>query len=156
MENYKKVWKYHYQKRSYHLLLKDLSFFRFHYIDDNVNFEYLHCPFNLKEIFLEIEDPEEIVPTPIRYDYNPQSFSPIVHPVGHIHIGIKNSIRIGTHCQFNPLSFLLFCLRQMYPDYWKIILENVNFTKCQKHIRKKIDKIENKYKEAFEREHIIT
>ncbi len=156
LKNYKKVWEHHYQNRSYHLLLKDLSLFRFKNLEYTANFEYLQSPVYIRERFMEDEEPEEILPTPIRYDYNPQEFNPITHPIGHIHIGLENSIRIGTHCKLTPLSFLLFCLRQMYPNYWKNVIENELFANCKKHIRENISIIDDNYKIAFEREHIIS
>ncbi len=156
LENYKKVWKAHYRIKSFHFRLIDHSLFRFLLIDRKVTYEYLNCPYYIKEDFLEEQEPIEILPTPIRYDYEPSTFNPISHPIAHIHIGLDNSIRIGTDCKLTPLSFLLFCLRQMYPNYWKSIFNNSKFKPHKKHIRKKPPLIKPKYREAFKREHILS
>lgn len=156
LENYKNLWKDHYRNRTYHFRLIDHSLLRFIFMDKKKTYEYLNCPYRIKENFLEDEEPIETLPTPIRYDYEPLNFNPMTHPVAHIHIGLENPIRIGTNCVLNPLSFLLFCLRQMYPNYWENILKNENFKTHRKHIRKKIPIIKSEHKEAFKREHFIS
>ncbi|MFW9881154.1 MAG: DUF2290 domain-containing protein [Candidatus Thorarchaeota archaeon] len=99
------------------------------------------------------EEKVEKVPTPIRYDFDPLNFNPISHPIAHIHLGIQNPIRIGTNLIFTPLTFLLFCLRQMFPEYWKKVFENEKFNIFEKHIRKKIQSIAKEFKVSFIREH---
>lgn len=156
LENYKKVWNDHYRNKTFHFRLIDHSLFRFLFIDKKETYEYLNCPYYIKEDFLEDIEPIETLPTPIRYDYEPSTFNPISHPIAHIHIGLDNSIRIATYCKLTPLSFLLFCLRQMYPNYWKNIFTNEDFKIHKRHIRKKSPFIKAEYKDAFKREHIIS
>lgn len=54
----------------------------------------------------------------IRYDYGEATYTEGVHPVSHLHIGFKSNIRIGLKKILTPLSFVLFVVRQCYPDYW--------------------------------------
>ncbi len=165
LQDYKKIWYVHYKNKSYHFRLIDQSLLRFLFMEDRLSFEYIHCPYKIKknfvidefsdEEFLRDEELIEIIPTPIRYDYNPETFSPISHPIGHIHIGLQNSIRIATNFILNPISFLLFCLRQMYSDYWNIILNYKNYARYKKHIRDKIRSIDKKNQVAFDHEHYL-
>ena len=161
LNHYKMVWEEHYKNKTFHFRLKDHSLFRFIFNETRLTFEYLNCPYIFDYILhhgelFEDEDYTEVLPTPIRYDYEPSIFNPISHPIGHIHIGIENEIRIGTDCAFNPMSFILFCLRQMYPDNWNKLLLDDSFSKYQKHIREKNIKIRDSFKAAFAREHYIT
>ncbi len=164
LESYRRVWEYTYTNKLFHLRLSDHSLLRFLYFDDKVSFEYLNSPYQLEDIdefedynviIFKSEEYDDRLPTPIRYDYELDSFNEISHPVGHIHFGLENPIRIGTYILFDPMSFLLFCLRQMYPDYWVKILENDKFKECRKHIRIKISEIDKMYKAAYKREHFI-
>lgn len=56
---------------------------------------------------------------PLRYDYSPSLYDEGVHPASHMHIGRDTEIRVGTKKIMNPISFLLFVVRQRYPKVWK-------------------------------------
>lgn len=164
LETYRSVWEFYYTNKIFHLHLKDHSLIRFLYFDNKKSFEYINSPYQLEDIddfevynvfLIKSEEYDDRIPTPIRYDYEPDSFNEISHPLGHIHFGLENHIRIGTLVLFDPMSFLLFCIRQMYPEYWAKILEIEKFKKCRKHIRDKIMEINKEYRAAIKREHFI-
>jgi hypothetical protein len=52
--------------------------------------------------------------TPVRYDCKASDYRPGVHPASHVHFGFATDIRVGTRRVLNPLSFILFILRQRY------------------------------------------
>lgn len=145
--DYVEQWKYAREECLYHLYLSDHSFFIFK-INDTPSYSYFDCPLEVKtisEYLVEIgwpvtekninlnkEDYDEYISTanirnnvtPIRYDYDVKSYKTGIHPAAHIHIGLDNQIRIGMERQLTPLAFLLFVIRQMYPENWKRLLDN--------------------------------
>ena len=58
------------------------------------------------------------VVTPLRYDYKATDYKEGIHPASHVHFGFSNDIRVGTRKVMNPVSFVLFVIRQRYPDHW--------------------------------------
>ena len=164
LESYQQVWENCYQKKLFHLRLKDHSLFRFLFTNENISFLYLDSPYQLEK-YIEIEDYNVIIfqssdyedrtPTPIRYDFEPVNFNEITHPVGHLHFGLENQIRIGTFFLFNPMSFLLFCIRQIYPKFWVKIIEIDKFIECRKHIREVISEINEEYRIAYKWEYFL-
>lgn len=54
----------------------------------------------------------------IRYDEDEEHYKPIIHPFVHLHIGLKNSIRIPSAVEITPLSFTFFVLQHVYYDTW--------------------------------------
>lgn len=59
--------------------------------------------------------------TPIRFDYDAASYREGVHPAAHIHIGLENEIRIATN-KMSAASFVMFVMRQIYPQCWERLL----------------------------------
>lgn len=142
-------------RRFYDYELKDKSLLQLIYEDDiNHSFCYLSYPFSedieidpmstepysLKEHFLKIH-----------YDYHPSTYKEFCHPCAHFHFGIGNQIRIGIKKQLNPISFVLFILKQCYPNEWQNFLKNNNDENIYKNIRKNLidipDEIFNDEKE---------
>jgi hypothetical protein len=81
--------------------------------------------------------------TPIRYDYDPGSHVPGRHPAAHVHIGFSNNIRIGARNILKPISFVLFVLRQCYPDRWlSFVNDKQNLTLCS-NIRETLNTIDS-------------
>ena len=140
--SFEDVWKYYYSNQYYDFLLNDNSIITFQYLQYKNSVElryvYLDCPYEIDEysepeIFLldendfrvaieenEMEDVKcKKHVMPIRYDYSERMYEEGVHPVSHIHIGYKNETRICTTKILNPISFILFIIRQIYPSYWK-------------------------------------
>jgi len=94
--------------------------------------------------YLETQDRLRNV-TPIRYDYDPTCYQSGRHPAAHVHIGLTNNIRIGADRQMAPLSFILFILRQCYPDHWDRFKELYKGKPIFKEVRDNIDKVPKKY-----------
>jgi hypothetical protein len=119
-------------------------------------YSYMHCPLDIVTFadFLndigEIDCPQvrrefraqyeqlletasrKLHVTPIRFDFDPSGYRPGVHPAAHIHIGLLNPIRIAAN-KMSAASFVLFVMRQMYPESWACLLEKSNcdyFVRC--------------------------
>ena len=73
--------------------------------------------------------------TPIRYEFKPDDYSAGLHPASHLHIGNRNSIRIACRRVLSPMSFVLFILRQGYPDVWRSLLTDGTARTSRGHIR---------------------
>ncbi|KJS12609.1 MAG: hypothetical protein VR67_07570 [Peptococcaceae bacterium BRH_c8a] len=56
---------------------------------------------------------------PIRYDYNFSMYQPVHHPISHLHIGHNNQIRVALNKILTPQKFVIFVLRNVYPNIWK-------------------------------------
>lgn len=69
---------------------------------------------------------------PIRYDYNYEIYDGIKHSISHLHIGHNNKVRIPCDKIFLPEKFILFIIRNAYPEKWsKIVdLEEELFKNC--------------------------
>lgn len=83
--------------------------------------------------------------TPIRYDYTPDQYQEGIHPAAHIHIGSGNDIRLHTRRVMLPMSFVLFILRQMYPDAWRQLLEASEIERILRAVRDDLQFVHNKY-----------
>lgn len=57
--------------------------------------------------------------TYIRYDYDETTYNRGVHPVSHLHIGYNTEIRIGSTKILSPIAFIMFLIRNCYPEAWK-------------------------------------
>jgi hypothetical protein len=83
--------------------------------------------------------------TPIRYDLSPGLYECGVHPAAHLHIGMDNSIRIAVRRLMSPVSFVLFVLRQMYPDAWRHCLDRTDPRILVAEVRESLDEVEAMY-----------
>lgn len=83
--------------------------------------------------------------TPIRFDYSPSLYKSGVHPAAHLHVGCGNEIRIGAQRLLMPLSFCLFVVRQMYPEYWKRFLELSDAVALCRAIREDLESVDAKF-----------
>lgn len=91
--------------------------------------------------------------TPFRYDFDPDSYGEGRHPASHIHFGHGSNIRISTRKVLKPLSFLLLVIRQVYPVYWMVLLEDSNFPVWCSNIRVNLTDVHSAYwnpKDQFE------
>lgn len=64
--------------------------------------------------------------TTIRYDVDPENYTPLVHSVSHFHIGHNNDIRIPCNMILSPVKFVLFVLKHIYYYQWKGFIESNN------------------------------
>ena len=91
--------------------------------------------------------------TPIRYDYCPRTYIVGRHPAAHFHFGFQNNIRIASKYILRPLSFILFIVRQNYPDKWQEFLSWPDAELLGREIRESLDAVSPDYwqpKDAFE------
>ncbi|MBY4597101.1 DUF2290 domain-containing protein [bacterium BD-1] len=144
VRSYLEQWKLAVESGWYHIRMSDHSLFLF---KEGVSpsYSFLHSPIEapsfvefleamgvedtpairreLREEFqlaIETSGPRRAV-TPIRFDYDSRGYRRGVHPIAHIHIGLDNDVRIAAN-KMSPRSFVLFVMRQMYPDAWARLL----------------------------------
>ena len=55
----------------------------------------------------------------IRYDFDTNGYAPLQHSCSHLHIGMRESVRIPLSIAITPLQFVIFCLRLAYPEQWQ-------------------------------------
>jgi len=132
-KSYLEEWDYIYKNNCAHIKLRDLSMFLFEYKNNALTYRYYENPhhFITKEEFIKefevydellyeqylSESPKQYV-TPIKYDFFPKDYVPGSHPASHFHFGVDNNIRIGCSHILQPIAFVLFIVRLVYPDIW--------------------------------------
>ncbi len=168
---YADIWKKCYLEKIFDFLLTDYSVIQLRCINFKpleVSYSFIECPyipiFPLEEFIDQqmitdeesseydvIRDYELFLPelkesvTPIRYDYAPLLYNEGHHPASHIHFGYKNEIRVGTKNILKPLSFVLFIIRQHYPEKWrKFTLQNDAEQLCR-NISQNLDLVDDEY-----------
>lgn len=171
--DYSSIWKKCFAESYFDYQLSDDSLIQFRVESFNplcVSYVYYECPFvpslpfpEFLRDFIEVEDwnsphyrkqdfsdyylmadKKEVV-TPIRYDFSPSLYRSGLHPASHIHFGFQSNIRVGTKKLLKPISFVLFILRQVYPDYWGKFtgLEIANH--AVRNIREHLDDVHNDF-----------
>lgn len=137
-------WKLARSNEWYHVRLEDQSLFLFD--EGGRSYTYLQCPLDapsfreyLAQLDLELnsanrrehaEAYEMVLSTaaprshviPIRFDADRVGYRRGVHPYAHVHIGLENSVRIGVSRSLDATSFVLFVMRQLYPECWHRLL----------------------------------
>jgi len=91
----------------------------------------------------------------IRYDWSPNAYSPGSHPASHVHIGVDNSIRIGTKRVLYPISFTLLVLRQCYPAHWQRFVELEDSTILCRNIRDGLQSVDAMFFRPVDRHEMI-
>lgn len=141
---YLERWRLALVNRWYHVRMQDHSLFLF---SEGLapSYSFLHCPIEVPsfaDYLVMIKEPdtpqtrrlfeakyEQVFDTsmerrhvtPIRFDYDPNSYRAGVHPVAHVHIGMENQVRLCAN-KMSAVSFTLFVMRQMYPRSWERLL----------------------------------
>lgn len=170
--NYVEQWKRSHAMRWFHVLLEDSSFFAFSTLGGKPSYSYYPCPLEIETLreFLLARDIEptkrnrlefieeyqlaiETAPlreflTPIRYDIDRSSYRVCIHPYAHLHIGWDNQIRIATRRVMTPLAFVLFVIRQIYPDNWSRLLEQRAGLRLVEKIRTELEEVIDPYWQA--------
>lgn len=96
------------------------------------------------------------VVTPMRYDYNATQYKAGRHPASHVHLGFENQIRVGTQRVMKPLSFVLFVLRQRYPDEWMQFLQNhANMLPLCRNVREDLDPVDAAFSDALDQHELV-
>jgi hypothetical protein len=163
--------------------LVDHALFQFKsFSEDDVSYCYYEAPFEVvtyRDYVAELfghdlvavanvgdsfyEDYELVVETaplrkavsPIRYDYQPAQYEPGVHPAAHIHLGTSNEIRLSTGRRMRPTSFVLFVLRQMYPEYWRRFLGRDDVQTVCRSVREDLEQVDEAYMQDRDRLQLI-
>ena len=147
-----------YTKKMYSFILKDLSLIGFE--SKSSGFYYFQSPFtNLNEYldayslctedvltdsdFMLDELKMKLYPFYARYDYSESQYSEGRHPAAHIHLGIDTEIRVACEKKLKPSSFVLFILRQFYPEIWASFCSSTNVHRdvLLKSVRTSLDEV---------------
>jgi hypothetical protein len=168
---YTDTWKLCFGEQYYDFMLKDYALLQYRvtgFKPLRVSFNYLECPFKaptytefIEGLALRLEDvgdelkeeyelellsaPIKDTVTPIRYDFDPESYDEGLHPASHIHFGFGTNIRIGAHRVLHPLSFTLFIVRQCYGHKWKTFLTMPDAINWCRYIREHLEHIDERY-----------
>jgi hypothetical protein len=96
------------------------------------------------EQYVTSQDSKTVV-TPLRFDYKAEDYRPGIHPAAHVHFGFANQIRVGTRRVMNPLSFVLFILRQRYPEKWVRFRKLKDSEQLCRNVRQELDLVHKDY-----------
>jgi hypothetical protein len=92
---------------------------------------------------------------PIRYDYSPNLYEVGVHPASHLHIARGNEMRLSARRLMMPLSFVLFIVRQLYPDHWRRFLRREEAGTICRMVRDEIEHVHERYYSTQDRLELI-
>lgn len=164
--SYINQWSASRQNEWFHIEMEDLSIFSFTE-GATSSYSYLQCPLDVPsyrsylnqqgleystqnrreqlENYQMLLETAGVKPhlTPIRYDLDPHGYRTGVHPLAHIHIGMDNSVRIGLRKKMTPLAFVLFVMRQAYPESWARLLQHREVENVEKKIRTECDDVDD-------------
>ncbi|RYH28416.1 MAG: DUF2290 domain-containing protein [Alcaligenaceae bacterium] len=156
---YADQWRKAREENWFHLLLADQSFFLFSEENDKLSYSFFPCPLDIPTFsnFLasldrqnsqrnraEYADQYQLVVetadlkahiTPIRFDQDLASYRACTHPAAHLHIGLENEIRIAVRRHLTPLAFVLFVIRQHYPQNWDQLMLHGDELKLHRRVR---------------------
>ncbi|WP_374151337.1 DUF2290 domain-containing protein [Xanthomonas sp. WHRI 7065] len=165
--SYIEQWKTLIDNKFFHIRMSDHSLFLFGE-GERPSFSYIQCPLEiitfceyLTSIGLENTPPnrkehetdywyvletasERKHVTPIRFDYDERGYKTGVHPAAHLHIGLQNQIRLHSN-KMTPLSFVLFVMRQMYPECWTNLIYRSDEKVLSNIIRSEKTKVNQKF-----------
>lgn len=96
------------------------------------------------EQYVGSQDSKAVV-TPLRFDYKSADYRAGIHPASHMHFGFANHIRVGTRRVMNPISFVLFILRQRYPEKWVAFRKLKTADLLCRNIREQLDMVHDDY-----------
>jgi hypothetical protein len=168
-------WKLASQEKWFHIELEDLSLFLFHESEHAASFSFMHSPVSIPskkeflsnlgientpqnrrdfssqyEMVLDTATAKRTV-TPIRFDFDAIGYATGVHPIGHIHIGLENDIRLAVSRKMTPTSFLLFIMRHMYPDSWRRLIGHQESRRLESAIRSNCQVMPEEYWQELDR-----
>lgn len=75
-----------------------------------------------EQYLLELENVKNIVP--LRVDYDPNNYNKLFHPMCHLHVGLKNDIRIAMDKVATPYLFSLLVLKNYFPKLFFVKASN--------------------------------
>ena len=164
--SYTEKYKFYYKNKNFSFILKDLSIIGFE--DGDTGFFYFQSPYsnsvNLyneyckNQCFYQISDlltdelEEREHPFYARYDYSEGQYAEGSHPVAHMHLGVDTEIRIASERKLKPMSFVLFILRQFYPNEWIVFLTLASLRSHRetalKSVRQNLVKVDSSYRKT--------
>lgn len=136
-------WVSYYRENWYDFQLKDLSLLSF-YENDSKEVTYLYigspvkCAVTEEEYYLNADSfmsgvtyDDYVLACPkvenapyLRYDNASSQYNAGLHPANHLHFGYGQNNRVGSIYHLDAIAFIAIVLRQFYPDYWKLVLDN--------------------------------
>jgi hypothetical protein len=165
---YPRLWEMCIRERWFDIRMMDESFFQFR-LDAELSFCYYEAPIRGKDFetfaferggdeWREFDDvlrdeyeeyltslPRDWPATPIRFDFSPSFYKTPCHPAAHIHFGFASDIRVASRRVFSPEAFVLFVVRQCYPDHWRRLVDKHEIEFLTRRIRDALPVIEDKY-----------
>jgi len=82
--------------------------------------------YEIDEIYADIIA-KNILPVPIRFDYDPDNFKELEHPSCHLTLGQFKNCRIPVSAPITPNTFMSFILRSFYNTALKKFTEELDF-----------------------------
>lgn len=94
--------------------------------------------FEVESVYSEMYE-GYVVPSPIRFDYDPSAFEEDIHPSSHVTFGQYRNCRVPVYAPISPYLFLEFLVRAFYNDYHSLFKEKIpkSIVKFPKSIKKK-------------------
>jgi len=139
---YDEIYKLLDEEKNYNIKMIDGALLQFMYTFDGDNLKKYRLAFfpspNLEEFQNnpEIYEDDEIyadvlmkniVPTPIRFDYDPDNHINLTHPMSHLTIGQYKNCRIPICAPITPNAFIDFILRNFYNTAHRQFCDTLNF-----------------------------
>lgn len=141
---YKEIYAVLDKEKNYNIKMIDGALIQFMYLFDNnelVKYRLAFFPSPSLEEFQnnsEIYETDEIyadiiakniIPTPIRFDYDPKNSIKIEHPNSHLTVGQYQNCRIPVSIPITPNIFIDFILRNFYHTAQDKYMEKLSFNK---------------------------
>lgn len=169
--DYLSMWEKCYKDRIYHFLLLDYSMLTFRLTEgenSSLSYSFLDCPTQIipyedfiASLELSIDEVGDALReeyefelssarpkgsfVPVRYDYDTVAYRSGIHPASHVHFGHEGNIRIGTDRVLQPISFVLFVLRQHYPSTWVEFIATTEAPLICTRIRDNLQQVDSSY-----------
>lgn len=141
--SYDKIYRRLDSEKNYNIKMLDGALLQFMYeFDSNENLTKYRLAFFPSPTLEEFQNNKEvyesdaiyadilqrnIVSTPVRFDYDPSNFKPLIHPNSHLTIGQYQNCRIPVNCPLSPYQFINFILKNFYSTANKIFSDQINF-----------------------------
>jgi len=113
-----------YTYRNSELISHRLAFFPSPFLHDFQNEPEIY---EIDEIYADIIA-KNILPAPIRFDYDPDNFQELEHPKCHLTLGQFKNCRIPVSAPITPNTFISFILRSFYNTALKKFTEELDFS----------------------------
>jgi hypothetical protein len=113
-----------YTYRNSELISHRLAFFPSPFLHDFQNEPEIY---ETDEIYADIIA-KNILPVPIRFDYDPSNFKELEHPSCHLTLGQFKNCRIPVSAPITPNAFISFILRSFYNTALRKFTDQLNFS----------------------------